>query len=150
LAKSVWLICAGRASEAEGVLREGIANCRFGREQVHAFNDLLWALTKQNKFEEMLEVGRLAGVLHSSDWTFQLNLAVAASHCGKSKLFLVHANRLRALRRHASRAEAERRATQLQHEVPWFAAELRMPPRRVCMALGVDPRSLMVNGNGSR
>lgn len=149
LAWSVWLICAGRPAEAEGVLRAGLAAGYFEAAQNHAYNNLLWALSRQGKFAEMLDVASLADGRQSTNWMFQLNLAVAASHCCKQAEFRTYAKRLDALHRETKGAEFKRQEAQLLREVPWFSAELRLPPLVISKALGLTAHRAMVGSDAS-
>ncbi len=136
LAKSVWLICAGRASEAEGVLREGIADPSGLLRNVHVVRNLQWALIRQDKFDQCVQIGEDAIRVFPEDWQVAYNFAAACAWLGDTKKFKLAARRLRGIKP-PSEGVARLRDRILKFELPRFGDVLSMTNSDIAKNLGV-------------
>jgi len=136
LAKSVWLICAGRAAEAEGVLREGLVAGAFGHNRIHAHHNLLWALVRQDKFNDVVEWGQLALGEKPTDWLSLYNVVAASARCGRRASFSNFAKKLASLDRR-TRGFAQLEGPLLDYEIRRMAEDLEISEKSVMQALGL-------------
>ncbi len=135
LAKSVWLICAGRASEAEGVLR-GMLGGGGVLRNAHLARNLQWALIRQAKFDECVQIGERAVEAYPGDWQLAYNLTVACAWIGNREKFKNAARRLCGIQP-PSKDVSRLRDRILQFEIPRFADALRTTDSEVARSLGV-------------
>ena len=138
LAKSVWLICAGRANEAEGVLRGmlgGNIARTFRRSVLH---NLAWTLSRQRQFDSALSVCQLALREFPDDWMTVYNASVSASLNGSAALARRYASVLKRVPAEGGAAEQRRRAQHLAFEVPRIAERLGLSESTVARWFGVQ------------
>lgn len=137
LAWSVWLICAGRPAEAEGVLRgmvEGVAS-PFCRRSIH--HNLAWALSRQRCYEAALQVSEKALAEFPNDWLLAYNASVSAALAGNEVLAERHARRLRDLQS-AEPLRQHQQRSQLTFEIPRIAEKLRLSEVSVARWFGLN------------
>lgn len=130
LAWSVWLICAGRPAEAEGVLRGMVEESGVVSTRTFIHQNLPWAIFRQGKLEAARDAAEGAVATFPNDWTIRLNAAVGAAWVGDSGSVRRHAYQL-ARMASSSPAEQGRRADRLAGEVPLFAELLGVDPGTV-------------------
>ncbi len=82
--------------------------------------NLLWALIRQQKFEEVLSAGKTALAEYPGDWTSTYNLAVASAWLRRSALFQQYARSLAQVAP-ISTSERNHRRQLLAFEAPRFA-----------------------------
>jgi tetratricopeptide (TPR) repeat protein len=135
LSYAVMLICDGQPTEAEACLREFLHDpSRVHRRM--AYWNLLWALNRQQKFEQSIDVAQSSLREFPDDWELNFNLAVASAWRRDRARFLSAA---RSLRLSAS-AESTRafREGVLRFEAPRFAQALKVSDREVTRLLGLS------------
>jgi len=137
LAKSVWLICAGRASEAEGVLRGMLGEGR-SRCGMHAYRNLLWALVRQEKYDEVVRTGEKALAAFPDDWDCVFNVAIGAANSGDVRRFRAVTRHLRSLPT-GSASERRIRLPLMKYESPRLAGPLGVTVRSIETAFGITP-----------
>jgi hypothetical protein len=142
LATSVWLICAGRASEAEGVLR-GMLGEGSSNGGIHAYRNLLWALLRQEKHDEVVRTGEKALAAFPSDWDCAFNVAIGAANSGNTQRFRSATRLLRSLTI-GSASETRIRLRLMKYESPRLAGPLGATVRSVEAAFGLTPAAIGV------
>lgn len=148
ITRGVLLICSGRAAEAEEHLRTVLSDGATGANRRSALNNLTWALIRQRKTAEALEVGGRASREFPSSWVANYNLAVAAAWANEPALVRRCARKLLGLRT-SQRVEADRRRAQLVREVPRFAEQLGQPLSAVAKWFG-EPIDVVETNNEAR
>jgi hypothetical protein len=134
------LICAGRASEAEGVLRGMLGEGSNAELRLHLLRNLQWALNRQRQYEASVELGKSACREYPDDWQLRYNLAVSSACAGNRTLFEETARQLGKVERTYSHGTGFCSAV-VEFEANRFAEKLRLPVRDVLRVFGVKAGS---------